>query len=104
MVESKVSFERVSSVALDMITNGVKVTIRGVLNITGGKTETVSGYIKDFNDKRDAEILKMADELGSGAIASLLANEIQIIVDRKTKSLSDIVHVIMLRAMVCLGL
>lgn len=92
MIESKVTFERVSSVALDMITNGVKVTVRGVLNVTGGKTETVSGYIKDFNDKRDAEILKMADELGSGAIASLLANEIQIIVDRKTKSLSDIVE------------
>lgn len=34
----------------------------------------------------------MADELGSGAIASLLANEIQIIVDRKTKSLRDIVE------------
>ncbi|MCI2285982.1 hypothetical protein L3081_24455 [Colwellia sp. MSW7] len=34
----------------------------------------------------------MADELGSGTIASLLANEIQIIVDRKTKSLSDIVE------------
>ncbi|WP_274620746.1 hypothetical protein [Colwellia maritima] len=29
MTESKVTFERVSSVALDMITNGVKVTVRG---------------------------------------------------------------------------
>lgn len=93
MAESKgVSFERVSSVVLDMITNGVKVTVRGVLNVTGGKTETVASLIKDFNDKRDAEVLKMADELGSGAIASLLANEIQIIVDRKTISLSDIVE------------
>ncbi len=93
MAESKgITYERVSSVMLDMLSSGVKPTVKGVLNVTGGKTETVSAFIRDFHDKRDAEVSKMADELGSGAIASLLANEIQIVVDRKTKALTDIVE------------
>ena len=87
-----ISFEQVSSVALDMLSSGIKPTVRNVLKLTGGKTETVSGYLRDFHNKRDAEVSKMADELGSGAIASLLASEIQIVVDRKTKSLTDIVE------------
>ena len=86
-----VNYEQVSSVVLDMLSSGVKPTVRGVIKITGGKTETVSGLLRDFHDKRDAEVSKMADELGSGSIASLLANEIQIVVDRKTKALTKIV-------------
>lgn len=93
MFESKgISYERVSKVALDMITSGVKVTVRGVLNVTGGKTETVAALLRDFNDKRDAEVSKMSDEIGSSAIASLLASEVQIVVERKTKALTDIVE------------
>ena len=93
MTESKgINFDHVSSVALDMLSSGVKPTVRGVLKVTGGKTETVSGLLRDFFDKRDAEVSKMADELGSGAIASLLANEIQVVVDRKTKALAEIVE------------
>jgi len=87
-----VTYELVSSTALEMITSGVKPTVRGVLNVTGGKTEKVSGFLRDFFDKRDAEVSKMADELGSGSIAALLASEIRVVVDRKTKSLSDIVE------------
>jgi|GEM_PF-3476752 len=87
-----VNYEQVSSVVLDMLSSGVKPTVRGVIKITGGKTETVSGLLRDFHDKRDAEVSKMADELGSGSIAALLANEIQLVVDRKTNALTDIVE------------
>lgn len=87
-----ITFEQVSKVALEMIANGVKPTVRSVLNLTGGKTETVAGFLRDFHDKRDHEVSKMADELGSSAIASLLANEVQSVVDRKTKSIHEIVE------------
>lgn len=90
--QTGITYNQVSSVALDMLASGVKPTVRGVLKVTGGKTETVSGFLRDFHDKRDAEISKMADELGSSAIASLLASEIQVVVDRSTKSLTEIVE------------
>lgn len=93
MSDSKgVQYDAVASAAISMIKSGMKPTVRGVIKVTGGKTETVSGLLRDFFDKRDAEVSKMADELGSSAIASLLASEVQIVVDNKTKSLSEIVE------------
>jgi hypothetical protein len=91
-ISTGVNFDQVSSVALDMLSNGVKPTVRGVIKVTGGKTETVSGLLRDFFDKRDADVSKMAGELGSSSIAAILASEIQIVVDSKTKSLSEIVE------------
>lgn len=87
----KVTFEKVSAAALEMLSTGVKPSVRRVLDVTGGKTEVVASFLRDFNDKRDHEISKMADELGSSAIAGLLATEIQNVVDRKTLSLTEII-------------
>jgi len=93
MSESKgVNYEKISSVALNMLSNGIKPTVRNIIQLTGGKTETVTRLLRDFHDKRDLEVSKMADELGSSAIASLLANEIQLVVDRKSKGLAEIVE------------
>lgn len=85
-----VTFEQVSKAATDMITHGATPSVRGVMKITGGKTETVSRLLRDFNDKRNADVLKIADEVGSGAIAKLIANEMQNVVDRKTANLKEI--------------
>lgn len=87
-----VSFDQVSSALLDMIANGVKPTVRKVMAVTGGKTETVSGLVRDFFDKRDADVSKMADELGSSAIAELLASEIHNVVERKNKTFAEIIE------------
>ena len=84
-----ITFDQVEKVASEMLTQGVKPTVRGVMAVTGGKTETVSGFLRDFFDKRDGQLAKMADELGSGDIAKLLAGEMQLVVDRKTASLTD---------------
>ncbi len=88
--QSTINFEVVSKTALAMITQGVKPTVRGVIAVTGGKTETVSQLLRDFHDKRNAEVLKMADELGSSAIARLLADEVQAVVERKTANMQQV--------------
>ena len=50
-----------------------------------------SKHLRDFHEKRNSEVLKMADELGSTAIARLLADEVQSVVDRKTANLQQII-------------
>lgn len=89
--QSGVTFEQVSKAATAMLTQGTKPSVRGVMQVTGGKTETVSKLLRDFNDKRNAEVLKMADELGSSKIAQLLADEVQSVVERKTASLQQMI-------------
>lgn len=84
------TFEQVEKIASEMIIKGVKPSVRGVISVSGGKTETVSKHLRDFFDKRDAEVSKMADEIGSSNIAKLIANEIQVLVDKRTAELSEI--------------
>ena len=85
--QNGVTFEQVSTAANSMIGKGITPTVRNIISVTGGRTETVSQLLRDYNDKRNAEVLKMADELGSSAIAKLLASEVQAVVDRKTEQL-----------------
>ncbi len=85
-----ISFDQIEKVASDMLTQGVKPTVRSVISVTGGKTEVVSKYLRDFFDKRDLDVSKMADEIGSGAVAKLIAGEIQLIVAKRTTQLSEI--------------
>lgn len=87
-----ITFDHVATAAQDILDNGGKLTVRSVMKITGGKTETVSGFLRDFNDKRDADVASMADELGSSKIAELLAGEMQSVVDRKTADLKLIIE------------
>ncbi|AIS58379.1 hypothetical protein JV59_25540 (plasmid) [Vibrio coralliilyticus] len=89
--QSGVTFEQVAKAATAMLTQGTKPSVRNVMQVTGGKTETVSKLLRDFNDKRNAEVLKMADELGSSKIAQLLADEMQSVVERKTASLQQMI-------------
>lgn len=67
-----------------MTSNGIKPSVRSVMQLTGGKTGIVSGFLRDFHDKKDAEISAMTDELLSTDIAKILASA----VDRKTASLT----------------
>ena len=85
-----ISFEQIEKVASDMLTQGVKPTVRSVISVTGGKTEVVSKYLRDFFDKRDLDVSKMADEIGSSAVAKLIAGEIQLRVAKRTTQLSEI--------------
>ncbi len=85
-----VVFEEIEKIASEMLTQGVKPTVRGVIAVTGGKTEVVSKYLRDFFDKRDLEVSKMSDEIGNSSIAKLIAGEIQLIVDRHTATLAEI--------------
>ena len=85
--QSGVTFDQVSKAATSMLSKGITPTVRNVIAVTGGRTETVSELLRDYNDKRNAEVLKMANELGSSAIAKLLASEVQSVVDRKTEQL-----------------
>nr|AKN38538.1 hypothetical protein [Vibrio tasmaniensis] len=89
--QSGVTFEQVSKAATAMLTQGTKPSVRNVMQVTGGKTETVSKLLRDFHDKRNAEVIKMADELGSSKIAELLADEMQSVVERKTASLQQMI-------------
>ena len=90
MKETGISFEVVEKIASGMLTQGVKPTVRGVISVSGGKTEVVSKYLRDFFNKRDADVSKMADEIGSNSVAKLIAAEIHIIVDKRTSELSEI--------------
>lgn len=85
--QNGVTFAQVSKAATSMLSKGITPTVRNVIAVTGGRTETVSELLRDYNDKRNAEVLKMANELGSSAIAKLLASEVQSVVDRKTEQL-----------------
>jgi len=87
---SGISFEAVEKIASGMLTQGVKPTVRGVISVSGGKTEIVSKHLRDFFNKRDTDVSKMADEIGSSSVAKLIAGEIHIIVDKRTSELSDI--------------
>ena len=93
MTEQKaaITFEQVEKVASQMIAQGVKPSVRNVITVTGGKTENISKFLRDFFEKRKAEVSKMADEIGSSTIANLLASEIQVVVDRKTAALQEII-------------
>lgn len=90
--QNGITYEQVASAAQDILGSGVKLTVRAVIKVTGGKTETVSRFLRDFNDKRDADVASMADELGSSKIAELLASEMQNVVDRKTADLKKIIE------------
>ena len=83
-------FEDIEKVASEMLTQGVKPTVRGVIAVTGGKTEIVSKYLRDFFEKRDLEVSKMSDEIGSSFVTKLIAGEIQLIVDRRAATLAEI--------------
>jgi hypothetical protein len=85
-----ITFEQIEKVASDMIIQGVKPTVRGIMAVTGGKTEVVSKHLRDFFEKRDNEVPKMADELGGSNIAKLIASEMQIVADRHTTELQEI--------------
>jgi hypothetical protein len=85
-----ITFEQIEKVASDMIIQGVKPTVRGIMAVTGGKTEVVSKHLRDFFEKRDNEVSKMADELGGSNIAKLIASEMQIVADRHTTELQEI--------------
>jgi chromosome segregation ATPase len=85
-----VSFEQIEKVASEMIVQGVKPTVRGIMAVSGGKTEVVSKHLRDFFEKRDNEVAKMADELGSSNIAKLIASEMQVVVGRRTAELQEI--------------
>ncbi len=84
-----VNYDTVAQAASTMLQHGSKPTVRAVMAVTGGKTETVAQFLRDFHDKRNAEVLRMADELGSSTMAKLLADEVQTVVDRRTASLKD---------------
>jgi len=89
---SGINYDDVSTVILDMLLQGTDPSIRGVLRVTGGKPENISRFYHDFFKKRNAETSKMADELGSSKIAELLATQVQLVVDRQNKSLTEIVE------------
>ncbi|MBD1559578.1 hypothetical protein HC752_21785 [Vibrio sp. S9_S30] len=88
--KSGVTYEQVAKAATGMLNQGTKPSVRGVMQVTGGKTETVSKHLRDFTEKRNSDVLKMADELGSSAIAKLLADEVQNVVERKTANLHEL--------------
>jgi len=93
MMEQRVkgiSFQTVDKVASEMITKGVKPTVRSVIAVTGGKTEIVSKHLRDFFEKRDDEVTRMSEELGSGSIAKLIAKEMQLLIDKRTAHLLEI--------------
>ncbi len=86
-----VSFDDVEQAASQMLSKGVTPSVRSVQAVIGGKRDNVAAFLRDFFEKRDLEVSKMADELGSSEIAKLLAGEIRLVVDRKTASLSEII-------------
>lgn len=85
------TFEDVQKVASQMLSQGIKPTVRDVRRLTGGRNETVAEHLNDFNKKRDAEVSKLADEIGSSEIGKLIASEIQSVLDRRTASLNEII-------------
>ena len=85
-----VTFEDVEKVASRMLAQGIKPSVRDVRKLTGGRNETVAEYLNNFNAKRDLDVSKLADEIGSSAIGKLIASEVQSIVERRTSSLSEI--------------
>lgn len=89
MNKGNVTYENVAQAASAMLQHGTKPTVRAVIAVTGGKTEIVSQFLRDFFEKRNADVLRMADELGSSTIAKLLAAEVQTVVDRRTATLKE---------------
>lgn len=85
-----ITFEQIEKIASEMLVQGVKPTVRGVIAVSGGKTAVVSKYLRDFFEKRDGVVSSMADEIGSGTIAKLIASEMQVIVEKRTAELAQI--------------
>ncbi|PCI30949.1 MAG: hypothetical protein COB67_00400 [SAR324 cluster bacterium] len=85
-----ITFEDVERIASGMLAKAVKPTVRAVISVSGGKTEVVSKHLRDFFEKRDTEVSKMADEIGSSSVAKLIAGEIHVIVEKRTSELSEI--------------
>lgn len=87
--KTSVTYDLVAKTATAMLQHGTKPSVRNVISLTGGKTETVAQYLREFHDKRSADVLRMADELGSSSIAKLLADEVQNVVDMRTATLNE---------------
>lgn len=87
--ESSVSFDDISRVASEMLLNGIMPTVRTVINQTGGKTSSVSQFLKDFFAKREMEINSVANEIGSTNMGKILAAEVQSLVHKKTEELQQ---------------
>ena len=85
-----ITYEQIEKIASEMLVQGVKPTVRGVIAVSGGKTAVVSKHLRDFFEKRDNIVASMADEIGSGTIAKLIASEMQIIVEKRTAELTQI--------------
>jgi chromosome segregation ATPase len=88
---TSITFEQVQKAASEMISLGVKPTVRGIRSVTGGRNETVAEYLDNFNKKRDAEVSKLAGVIGSSEVGKLIAGEIQTVIDRKTEDLNVVV-------------
>jgi len=84
------TFEDVQKAATAMLVSGITPSIRSIRRITGGRTETVGEHLESFNKKRDLEVAKIADQIGSSEIGKLLASEIQNVVDRRTGDINEI--------------
>ena len=85
-----ITFEQIEKIASEMLVQGVKPTVRGVIAVSGGKTAIVSKYLRDFFEKRDNVVASMADEIGSGNIAQLIASQMQVIVEKRSAELTQI--------------
>lgn len=87
-----VTYDRVAEVATAMLANGLTPTVRSVLEVTGGKTTNVSAFLSEFMKKQDEQVLKLAETLGSGEVAKLLAAEIQNGIIQRTAAQGKIIE------------
>lgn len=90
MTKPTLNFETVEKAANNFYRMGVEPTVREVRNITSGKTETVSKHLLKVKEKRKSKILDMSETIGSSKIASLLADEIQKLIEQRTGALQQI--------------
>ncbi|WP_052501569.1 DNA-binding protein [Thiomicrospira microaerophila] len=89
-MQTILSYNQVEKTASEMLANGIRPTVRGVMSVIGGKTETVSKYLRDFFEKRDQEVASMANQIGSTEIAKLIASEIHTLVEKRTHEIAGV--------------
>lgn len=87
--EVGVTFDKVEKVINDMLLNGIKPTQRAVRDVTGGRTEKVTELFNAVFKKRDLEIAKIADEIGSSDVGKLIAATLTDMVNKKNLSLQN---------------
>lgn len=86
MEKATITYERVAEVANNMIVNNDEPSVAKVIAVTGGKRHTVMEFLRVWKERRNQDVQRLANDIGSSKIGQLIASEISIMLDKSNSA------------------